>query len=173
MPRLEVPFQTWAALLEHPQWQQRLCQQRQTSDSTPAHKLNRWLTGQIDEVWQSLEACVSIFDDRVLLPQQIAIAVRSGASKNTLEISPGAVYQAQVFNLGGGQIALVVGISPISDTESRISLQVHPAGGEAYLPGETQLRLYLVGILRVSTDRATIAPNSGGTRLCRNIAPNQ
>ena len=134
MPRLEVPFQTWAALLEHPQWQQRLCQQRQTGSSTPIFtQLNRWLTGQIDEVWQSL--------DRVLLPQQIAIAVRSAASENTLDIADGDVYQARLFNLDGGQIALVVGISPVSDTESRISLQVHPAGGEAYLPGATQLRL--------------------------------
>jgi Protein of unknown function (DUF1822) len=134
MPRLEVPFQTWAALLVHPQWQQRLCQQRQTGNSTPVFtQLNRWLAGQIDEVWQSL--------DRVLLSQQIAIAVRSATSENTLEIAPGDVYQARVFSLNGGQIALVVGISPISETDSRISLQVHPAGGEAYLPGETQLRL--------------------------------
>jgi Protein of unknown function (DUF1822) len=29
----------------------------------------------------------------------------------------------------------------VAETESRISLQVHPAGGAAYLPGETQLRL--------------------------------
>ena len=141
MPRLEVPFQTWAALLEHPKWQQRLCQQRQTGNSLVVTQLNRWLQGQIEEVWQSL--------DRVLLPQQIAIlvsrgfanAIRSAASDNTLEIALGDVYQAQVFNLDGGQIALVVGISPVSETESRISLQVHPAGGEAYLPGATQLRL--------------------------------
>ena len=134
MPRLEVPFQTWAALLEHPQWQQRLCQQRQTGNSTPVFtQLNRWLAGQIDEVWQSL--------DRVLLPQQIAIAVRSTASENTLDIADGDVFQARLFNLDSGQIALVVGISPVTETESRISLQVHPAGGEAYLPGATQLRL--------------------------------
>ena len=31
--------------------------------------------------------------------------------------------------------------SPVSETESRINLQVHPAGGETYLPGATQLRL--------------------------------
>jgi Protein of unknown function (DUF1822) len=141
MPRLEVPFQTWAALLEHPQWQQRLCQQRQTGNSIPVFtQLNRWLVGQIDEVWQSLEACASSNDDRVLLPQQIAIAVRSTTS-SSVEITPGDVYQAQVFNLDSGQIALVVGISPVAETESRISLQVHPAGGAAYLPGETQLRL--------------------------------
>jgi Protein of unknown function (DUF1822) len=134
MPRLAVPFQTWAALLENPQWRQRLCQQRQTGNSTPVFtQLSSWFQGQIDDLWQSI--------DRVLLPQQVAIAVRSATSQNTLAIGVEDIYRAKVFNLDGGSIALLIGISPISETESRITLQVHPAGGAAYLPGETQLRL--------------------------------
>jgi Protein of unknown function (DUF1822) len=134
MPRLEVPFQTWAAILENPQSQQRLCQQRQNGNVTPKlTQLNRWLQGQIEDAWQSL--------DRVLLPQQLATAVRSNASQATVEIAPDEVYQAQVFDVDGGQIALVMGIAPMVDTQSRISLQVHPAGGAAYLPDITQLRL--------------------------------
>jgi hypothetical protein len=134
MPRLEVPFQVWAALLEHPQSQQRLCQQRQHANVAPKlTQLNRWLQGQIEDVWQSL--------DRVLLPQQMATAVRSNASQATVEIVPDEVYQAKVFDVDGGQIALVMGIAPMVDTQSRISLQVHPAGGAAYLPDITQLRL--------------------------------
>jgi hypothetical protein len=137
MPRLEVPFQVWAALLENPQSQQRLCQQRQNGNVTPKlTQLNRWLQGQIEDVWQSVE--------QVLLPQQMAMAVRSSGSQSTLEIAADEVYQAQVFDVDGGQIALVMGIAPVVDTESRISLQVHPAGGAAYLPGETQLRLLTV-----------------------------
>jgi hypothetical protein len=134
MPRLEVPFQTWAALLENPQWRQRLCQQRQNGSSTPVFtQLGSWFQGQIAAVWQSM--------DTVLLPQQVAIAVRSATSQNTLEISTQDIYRAKVFTLNGGQIALLIGISPVTETEHRISLQVHPAGGTAYLPGETQLRL--------------------------------
>jgi Protein of unknown function (DUF1822) len=134
MPRLAVPFPTWAALLANPQWQQQLCQQRQSANSTPVvTQLNRWLQGQIDEIWQSI--------DRVLLPQQVAMAIRSVASPDRLPIDAANVDRAKVFNLDHRQIALVVGISPVSDTESRISLQVHPAGGEAYLPGAAKLRL--------------------------------
>jgi Protein of unknown function (DUF1822) len=134
MPRLEVPFQTWAALLENPQWRQRLCQQRQTGNSTPVFtQLSSWFQGQIEAVWQSI--------DLVLLPQQVAVAVRSAASQTTLEIGTEDIYRAKAFNIDGGQIALIVGISPVSETDRRITLQVHPAGGAAYLPGETQLRL--------------------------------
>jgi Protein of unknown function (DUF1822) len=134
MPRLEVPFQTWAALLENPQWRQRLCQQRQMGNSTPVFtQLSSWFQGQIDDLWQSI--------DLVLLPQQVAIAVRSAASQTTVEIGAEDIYRAKVFNLDGGQIALLIGISPVSETESRITLQVHPARGATCLPGETQLRL--------------------------------
>jgi hypothetical protein len=134
MPRLAVPFQTWAALLEHPQWWQRLCQQRQTVNSTPVFtQLSSWFQGQIDDLWQSI--------DRVLLPKQVAMAVRSAGNQTILEIGAEDIYRAKIFNLDSGSIALLIGISTVSETESRITLQVHPAGGAAYLPGETQLRL--------------------------------
>jgi hypothetical protein len=141
MPRLEVPFQTWGSLLENPQLRQRLCQQRMGNPTPAFTQLKGWLQGQVDEIWQTIEACTSSNDDRVLLPQQLAIAVRSADIQNTLEIGAEDIYRAKVFNLDRGQIALLIGISPIAGTESRISLQVHPAGGAAYLPGETQLRL--------------------------------
>jgi hypothetical protein len=133
MPRLEVPFQTWGAILENPQLRQRLCQQRMGNPTPVFTQLKGWLEGQFNEMWQTI--------DRVLLPQQVAIAVRSADSQNTLEIGAEDISRAKVFNLDRGQIALLIGISPIAGTESRISLQVHPAGGAAYLPSETQLRL--------------------------------
>jgi hypothetical protein len=63
------------------------------------------------------------------------------SSQNTIELNAEDIYRAKVFDLNGGQIALLIGVSPVAGTESRINLQVHPAGGAAYLPGETQLRL--------------------------------
>jgi hypothetical protein len=134
MPRLEVPFQTWAALLENPAWCQKLCQQRQLGNSIPTvTQLGQWFQGEIERVWQSL--------DRVLLPQQIATAVRSGGSATLTPTTPEDVYRAKIYSLEGGQIALVIGVSPLNDTESRISLQVHPTKDAVHLPGKTQLRL--------------------------------
>jgi hypothetical protein len=128
MPRLAVPAATWLALMAHPQWRAKL-----NGNATPGlTQLSNWFRGQIDQVWQSI--------DRVLLPQQMATAVRGGVG-DRLEIGEEDVYRAQVLNIDRGQIALVIGISPLSETETRITLLVYPAGGQTYLPGETQLRL--------------------------------
>jgi hypothetical protein len=122
LPRLEIPFVTWAAILENPTLRQSLYQ--------PATRLNQWFQNQIDAAWQAL--------DRVLLPQQIAIAIRSPDAAPAIA---GELYRAKVYDFAVGQIALVIGISPISETERRIRLQIHPAGGATYLPGATQVRL--------------------------------
>jgi hypothetical protein len=131
LPRLAVPFELWAAIIENPELHQWLYRQRQTGQIAPiVTRLSDWLRGQIDTAWQAL--------DLVLSPSQIAIAVRSEvrsiAASNDL-------YRAKVYSLATGQIALAIGIAPISDLESRISLQIHPVGGEQQLPGATQLRL--------------------------------
>lgn len=131
LPRLAVPFELWAAIIENPELHQWLYRQRQTGQIAPiVTRLSDWLRGQIDTAWQAL--------DLVLSPSQIAIAVRSEvrsiAASNDL-------YRAKVYSLATGQIALAIAIAPISDLESRISLQIHPVGGEQQLPGATQLRL--------------------------------
>jgi Protein of unknown function (DUF1822) len=130
LPRLAVPFAVWAAIIEPPASLERLSQQRQTGQSTPViTRLSSWLQGQIDTIWQTL--------DLVLLPPQIATAVRGNdRSPTTTDL-----YRAKVYTLATGQVALAIGIAPISDTESRIDLQIHPAGGANQLPGATRLRL--------------------------------
>lgn len=131
IPRLAVPFSVWAAVMEQPELHQRLYQQRQTGQSTTGvTRLGNWLQGQIESAWQSL--------DLVLLPQQVTIAVRSAVQTDRPQSE---IYRAKVYSLAAGQIALVTGISPIDETESRIGLQIHPAGGATQLPGATQLRL--------------------------------
>jgi Protein of unknown function (DUF1822) len=134
IPRLAVPFELWAAIIENPESLQRLYQHRQAGRSTPAvTRLSDWLQGRIDTVWQAL--------DLVLLPPQIATAVRGDRSTPV----PSDFYRAKVYAFATGQIALVIGISPISDTDYRIGLQIHPAGGSTQLPGATQLRLSAAG----------------------------
>jgi hypothetical protein len=138
MPRLEVPFQTWAALLENPEWQEKLCQPQQMTDSISVFtQLNRWLQGRFDEAWQAV--------DRVLLPQQMATAIRGNISQSTPENTFTDVCRAKILDLDNGQIALLIGISPVDikgeTSSNRINLQIYPAGGAMYLPGETQLRL--------------------------------
>jgi Protein of unknown function (DUF1822) len=130
LPRLAVSFAIWAAIVEQPELRQRLYQQRQTGRSTATvTRLSGWLQGQIEAIWQTL--------DLVLLPPQISTAVRGDRSTSAAS----DLYRGKVYTLATGQIALVIGVTAISNIESRIDLQIHPAGGAAQLPGATSLRL--------------------------------
>ena len=40
-----------------------------------------------------------------------------------------------------GDLALIVGVTAISDTEIKVGVQIYPAGGGSRLPNETQVRL--------------------------------
>ncbi len=146
LPRLSVPFAVWAAIVEQPESHQRLYQQRNGLEATPAvTRLSGWLQGQIGAMWQSLDA--------VLSPPQIATAVRSGDRTNS---APSDVYRAKVYSLAAGEIALAIGISPINDNEARIGLQIHPAGGGTQLPGLTRLRLLTVDGIEIGQASATV-----------------
>lgn len=135
LPRLALPFELWAAIIENPESCQRLYQNRHTVPATPTiTRLSDWIQGRIDTAWQAL--------DLVLLPPQITPNLRS-ADRSTS--APSEMYRGRVYSLTTGQIALVIGISRISDTESRIDLQIHPAGGSSQLPGATQLKLSAAG----------------------------
>lgn len=132
-PRLAIPFPLWAAILANPDWFQQLYHQRQISQSPPTiivTRLSNWFQGQIDPIWQTLEL--------VLLPQQLAIAVRSAELATQL---PRDLDRAKIYSLATGEIALVVGLTQITTSESRIILQLYPAGGATQLPGTIELRL--------------------------------
>lgn len=62
MPRLEVPFAQWGALIALPQWRQQLWCDRCGLQPTPSRqavaavtKLSSWLQGEIHAAWQGVE----------------------------------------------------------------------------------------------------------------------
>jgi Protein of unknown function (DUF1822) len=130
LPRLAVPFATWAALLDHPTWHEQLYCQRQGEAASPVvTQLVDWMQGQFDRAWQAVDA--------VLAPQQLAIATRSAATESPTIV----IDRAKVIAVGDGQVGLLVNLEPLDATEVRIDLQIHPTGDSIHLPGETQLRL--------------------------------
>jgi hypothetical protein len=130
LPRLAVPFATWAALLDNPTWHEQLYRQRQgETSSSVVTQLAGWMQGQFDRAWQAADA--------VLAPQQLAIATRSTAT----EVNRSVIDRAKVILVGDGQVGLLVNLEPLDATEVRIDLQIHPTGDSIHLPGETQLRL--------------------------------
>jgi len=151
LPRLEVPFVMWGALLENLTWRQRLYEQRRESYKANVRvfstRLNEWLQGQIDTAWQMVEM--------VLSPQQLAIASRSSGAQPL----QGEVVRAKILTFGraeqNNQIALLVSISTISESEVRIGVQIHPSGATT-LPNETQIRLLSSDGVEVGQARATV-----------------
>lgn len=145
VPRLAVPFQLWAAIVEQPETLAQLYAQRTGTPVSPVTRLSGWFGGQIDAVWQAL--------DLILQPQQIATAVRGA---NSTAQAQSDIYRAKTYALPQGEIALVIGISYLSATESRIGLQIHPAGGATQLPGATRMRLLTIDGSEIGQASATV-----------------
>jgi Protein of unknown function (DUF1822) len=139
MPRWEVPFATWAALLDNPTWHEQLHRQRLglRQSAAMATRLADWLQGQYDRTWQAV--------DTVLSPPQLAVATRSQATPSVDDLVDAAVNEsvsrAKVLVIGAGQVGLLVNVVPLSPIEVRIDLQIHPTGNSIHLPGETAVRL--------------------------------
>jgi hypothetical protein len=139
LPRLEIPFATWAALLEN--WHEQLYRQRQGETGSVITRLGAWLQGQFDRAWQPAE--------RVLAVERIAVATRSNSSESS------AVDRVKVLSVGEGQVGLWIHLTPLADSEVRIDLQIHPVEDEIHLPGEIELRLLSSEGAEVVQARAT------------------
>jgi hypothetical protein len=126
LPRLEVPFATWAALLDQPKHHAALFRQRQGETTL---RLGAWLQGQFDRAWQPIEAALG--------PQNLAVSTRS----NSTEVAVPLVQRVKVLDMGNGSVGLLIKLTPVSDAEARIEVQIHPIGEALHLPGETELRL--------------------------------
>lgn len=107
----------------------------QVQEKLPGHlqetrtPLNQWLQGDFDEAWQTIDALIS--------PQaNLASSTRnaeSGAKRGKL-INLG-------MQLGSHTVALLVTISQEAQEKLGISIQLHPTGGERYLPPLLKLTL--------------------------------
>ncbi|NJP08626.1 MAG: DUF1822 family protein [Leptolyngbyaceae cyanobacterium RU_5_1] len=138
-PRLEVPFSLWGALLARSQWRQALYAQRCGVDQarSPLVRLSDWLQGQFASTWQAVDA--------VLLPAQVATAWRSGGSAAEAIAPEYAINRVKVLELGEdsgeGAIALLIGMTPISDRQVNLGLHVCPLGESATFLAAIQVRL--------------------------------
>ncbi|NJM69836.1 MAG: DUF1822 family protein [Scytonema sp. RU_4_4] len=136
-PRLAVPFTTWGALLENEQWRQRLYQQRQQSQSSQVRvNLSRWLEGIYDNAWEAIETFL-LFNS-----SSLAFHFRSSSA-----LSVGSIKRAKLIDLGmeieSQKVVLLVAFIPESSQQVSIRVQLHPTGGESYLPVNIKLALLL------------------------------
>ncbi len=92
-------------------------------------KLSQWLQGAFDESWQAIDAIISPEANLALSTRN----VESGAKRGKL-IDLG-------MQLGSETVAMLVTIVQETEEKLGISIQLHPTGGERYLPPHLKLTL--------------------------------
>lgn len=133
-PRLAIPFTLWGALLEQTTWRQQLFQRRTGAVADAVVRLREWWQGNFSPSWQAIVA--------VLQPQQWATAWRSEATDQPAEL---VVNRVKVLKFGSqpgeASIALVMGISAMTESRAVVRLQICPVGDNLLLPNPVQIRL--------------------------------
>ncbi len=130
LPRLEIPFQLWGALLEEPQRRQQLGQLRlgQSSVRTTIVQLSQWVQNTVDQGWQTLES---------LLGNQSGLAYQF---RQTAELSP-AIQRIKVLEFAEQTFWLFVALEPEGNDRFSIRVQLRSAEPDAILPSGVTLAM--------------------------------
>lgn len=138
LPRLEIPFVEWGALLEQNLWLEQLCQLRQnqvnrtetTRQTTQSTNLNQWWNNVFETGWQAIEDLFGTQPD-------LAFNFRGSDTTST------QVRRVKEIQLNAElpTLLLVVMLEPEADGRMRIWVQILPQPGETYLPANLQLEL--------------------------------
>ncbi len=133
LPRLEIPFQLWGALLEESQWRQQLGDLRLGRASATLTKavthLNQWLQNAFEESWQTLET---------LLGNEPALAYQF---RQTVELIAPALQRIKVLELEEQTMWLFVGLEPERDERLSIRVLLRSTEQDSILPTGVTLTL--------------------------------
>lgn len=114
--RSEVPLSQLRSLQQLPGY---------LNTTKPTVKLSQWFENVFEAGWQAVEALLST------QPTEVAFSFRS----------PLEVRRCKLIDLGtpGQAVAVIVAITPSSEQELDISVEVQPPNGQTYLPSNLQL----------------------------------
>ncbi|WP_407888852.1 DUF1822 family protein [Scytonema sp. NUACC26] len=141
-PRLDVPFEMWAALLASADNRKELYRRRLAcsqvnvvgDDKVGANNLSQWFQQVFDRGWQSVES--------MLYPKQMILAAQFRSDSGLHKVN---VKGAKLIDLGmhlrGQAVVLLVGLNREEDDKVSIRVQVYPAHEETYLPPNLKLAL--------------------------------
>ena len=125
------PIEELPACFERINWEAASAKQKSMVPSQSV-QLSHWLKGQFEAVWQAIE--------EVLSPPQAELAWSTRGTRRAEGVSRVKVLEVGQ-DLGQEQIALWLGVTPVTKTESDITVQIRPTGDRIYLPNEVQVRL--------------------------------
>lgn len=138
LPRLEIPFEQWGALLEQDRWLQQLCQRRQspieaqvsTRQALASVNLSQWWHNVFEAGWQAIEE---------LFEPQLDLVFNFRQTDSTQE----RVRRVKQIQLGAELpiVFLVIMLETEADGRMRIWVQILPQPPEVYLPANLRLEL--------------------------------
>lgn len=151
-PRLELPFTLWGALLEQPDWRQRLA----GAAAAPAVQLRQWFQDMVTDAWQTIDS---------LLGSQPNLAFQFRQSQTETE-----VRRVRPIELSTGEtLLLVVALTAETDDRIGIRVQLFPQSSEAFLPAGLTLSLLTANGSAVQTVQAQ--PDNSSIQLKRFRCP--
>lgn len=134
-PRLELPFQLWAALIANDGWQQQLGRSRRgESAPTPTPilaNLSQWLQNRVDASWQTLESLLGA-------EAELAFNFRQAADPDQR-----CIRRAKRLRLPDQDTLLLVTVEPEADERVSIQPQLRPLNPTLCLPAHLSLTLLL------------------------------
>ena len=140
-PRLEVSFAQWAPLMANPKWRQEIYERRlgqkvaSNTPTTASINLGQWFEQVFAAGWQSLDDLLNTGAGKLVY------SFRKG-EKGRFEERNIAVEGVKLINWSKEQsVALLIGLTTESNSRVNIQVQLHPAGGEPYLPAKIRLAL--------------------------------
>jgi hypothetical protein len=157
-PRLDLPFETWSALISDRQWCQELYQQRCLNSLSKSSSTNllQWLKQEvvstISSGWQELSEVVSASSQT----PQLSFALRN----ENLRLQEDSVKKAKVIDLKlqlhqSTKIILLIAISQKAEDKYSIVAQLHPDTEQKFLSEAIDLELiYDAKTLQAATSRS-------------------
>ncbi|MEG4249418.1 DUF1822 family protein [Microcoleus sp. Pol10D4] len=134
-PRLKMPFAQWGALLAAEDFREQLYHRR-IGKEYALQKVVTLTKSIFSNLWLFLDELVEVHGVNIL-------AARGGSRTEENEGDRPAQARGRMIDLGiklvGHPVALIVYLSPESNTKWNILLQLRPGGGQTYLPPEVQM----------------------------------
>ncbi|MEM9213235.1 MAG: DUF1822 family protein [Cyanobacteria bacterium P01_F01_bin.150] len=134
-PRLAIPFSLWGALLENPQWRDRLSQLRQNpaaeqSSATvrPLVNLSQWFQDVAEAGWRSLT------DLAAAGQYEGAVAQRDGSAQNPDLVQRCKQVSLDIASGEAKQLRLCLELTPTDDNKVAVRVQLYPMPPDEYLP---------------------------------------
>jgi Protein of unknown function (DUF1822) len=156
-PRLTLAFESWAALLQNPQWRSQLLQSYSPlrnsmpmpnqavaaiAQSNPT-RLSQWLQNAFDSGWESLE---TLFGDTHLAYSLRRTEMAEGVRRVKL-VSLATPLQPQ-------SAVLMIALTPEVDGRVEVQVQLRPTPGDVYLPVDVSLELLSIAAQPIQVTRA-------------------